>query len=269
MGNAILVKAGSGGGSGSSGSVSGLGGAYIHNTDYICTKTGNYLVTCIGGGGGGSSQNLSDDPISLGGCGGGSGYITQSVIALNEGDKIPITIGAGGSGGQKSAGGTGGTTSFGAYLSASGGGGGPCYTSISSVNYRTVGGVGGINGCTYYHDSDDDSDRWSWGNAGKVYETLYLNGKRTFMLYVEKNSREGMNLRNSKILFENSLLNFDIFRNNYSKYSLSNDYYLNATRFYYGDGGEGIYNVRVLYNSSTAHGGYNGMHGCVYVEYIN
>ena len=63
--------------------------------------------------------------------GGGGGYMNNKIFALLEGEKIPITIGAGGYNGHT--GNAGGTTSFGTYLAANGG-------------YEGNGGSGGGHG---------------------------------------------------------------------------------------------------------------------------
>lgn len=77
-----------------------------------------------GGGGGGNYQQ------GAGGGGGGGGYAEQ-IVAVTPGTSITITVGTGGVGGGNSSvsasannGGSGGSSSFGAYVSATGGVGG-------------------------------------------------------------------------------------------------------------------------------------------------
>lgn len=89
------------------------------------TITSNIVWTCpnirstvsvriFGGGQGGSD----DYPDSYGGCG---GWMNNAEIAINNGEQVSVTIGAGGVNGR-----AGGSTSFGTYLSANGGGSGGC-----------------------------------------------------------------------------------------------------------------------------------------------
>jgi len=108
-----------------------LGGGYVRN---IYTTSGTYTkpagvkaikVTVIGGGGGGSGA-----PSGVTGAGGTAGGYAEEVIqgpAITP--TVPISIGSGGTPGPGSSGtkgGNGGTTSFGGYVSATGGtGGGP------------------------------------------------------------------------------------------------------------------------------------------------
>jgi len=79
------------------------------------------LVTLIGGGGGGSKGGGG----SLSGAGGGGGGVYYRVpVTVTPGSSIPVTIGSGGAGGTSSHidGYAGETSSFGSYLSATGGG---------------------------------------------------------------------------------------------------------------------------------------------------
>ena len=94
-------------------------------------------VTVIGGGGaGGTHTNIP------GGGGGAGGTGLHIVSGLTPGAVVPITIGAGGvapTGGATGPGGPGGTSSFGAYVSATGGQGG----GGGSVMTTAAGGTGG------------------------------------------------------------------------------------------------------------------------------
>jgi hypothetical protein len=76
-------------------------------------------VTVVGGGGGGGRSA----PGSSGG-GGGGGASIRWIPAPSIPGPVSVTVGAGGSSAINSTGGTGGTSSFGAFLSATGGGGG-------------------------------------------------------------------------------------------------------------------------------------------------
>ena len=86
-------------------------------------------------GGGGGSGSISANCASGGGA---AGSYAEGPVTVVPGTTYAITIGAGGAAGVGGAGGTGGTTSFGALMSAPGGGGSP---SVSSG-----GGVGGSSG---------------------------------------------------------------------------------------------------------------------------
>jgi hypothetical protein len=146
------------------------------------------LITAIGGGGGGGgagsvyTHNVADTNgyyinRSATGGGGGSGYfIKDKAKAVTPGATIPITINAGGVGGNGatataqangSAGGVGGSVIVGDLLSLNGGsgGGGATYAERTSGNDGTTGtagaaGVGAVNG------SNGVSGRL------KAYETL-------------------------------------------------------------------------------------------------
>ena len=76
-------------------------------------------VTVIGGGGGGAGGNNASQQGYWGGWGGvGIGWFT----GLTSGGTVTVTVGAGGTAGAvNGSGGTGGTSSFGAYLSCTGG----------------------------------------------------------------------------------------------------------------------------------------------------
>jgi hypothetical protein len=96
-------------------------------------------TTVIGGGGSGGTHS------NLPGGGGGSGATGIRIISgLTPGTAVTVTVGAAGvapSGGATGAGGNGGTSSFGAYVSATGGFGG----GGGSVSTTTGGGGGGTS----------------------------------------------------------------------------------------------------------------------------
>jgi len=109
---------------------------------------------CGGGGGGGGGAS------GLGGAGGGAGGYTEAVIQVTPGATIPVTVGAGGAGAPGTGlGGTGGTSSFGTYLSATGGGGGE-----SAATYAAGGAPGTGSGGTMVAIGGFGSD----GNGGTV-----------------------------------------------------------------------------------------------------
>lgn len=138
----------------------------------LFTASGNFTVpmgvnvvyvTLVGGGGGGAGT-ISSAPY-VGGGGGGGEVKYRKAVAVTPGQVIAITIGAGGAGGiGGTAGGTyantngsaGGASSFGALLTASGGGGGRCQAGDSR------GGLGGgeLSG------KGADGDTYSVANLG-------------------------------------------------------------------------------------------------------
>ena len=115
----------------------------------VITANGYYVVpkakdqefhVRLFGGGGGCVQGVcmrATDILAMGG--GGGGNMNNDALILNIADSIPVTIGAGGN-----LGGNGGTTSFGTYLSATGG-------SIGRVREMglVTGGNGGTGGGSY------------------------------------------------------------------------------------------------------------------------
>ena len=144
MGEAIISRAG--GGSGSSG-----GKKWALKTELITqntiwnvpeAKNNEFSVRIFGGGGsGGFKGNDSNFNYYFGG---GSGWMNNAVLSLNQGSQIIINIGTGGSTyeyfGYRQ-GQSGGTTIFGNYLSANGGNGG------DATSFR--GGDGSSGGGAY------------------------------------------------------------------------------------------------------------------------
>jgi hypothetical protein len=98
------------------------------------------VTVCGGGGGGGAGYTTSATGVSgVGGGGGGGGFAIDFVTGLTPGGTVTVTVGAAGAAGSAGSGGAGGTSSFGAYVSATGGGGG-----AGAVNVNTnAGGAGG------------------------------------------------------------------------------------------------------------------------------
>lgn len=139
-----------------------------------------WVSGCAGGGGGGSSLATNSSSFLTGGSGGGAGQSVMRVpISVTPGQVIPVTIGAGGSGGtaatnnatdggstqlgtsgsllnllpgSKGAMGTGGTSAPFNYGGPQGGagypaGGSACDTNVfSSGASNATGGIGGIGG---------------------------------------------------------------------------------------------------------------------------
>jgi hypothetical protein len=119
----------------------------------IITAGGTFIVPAsqlevelvgAGGGGGGTDGTLA------GGCGGAGGYSRRLISGLTVGASITVTVPGGSAGGVGALNGSaGGTTSFGAYLSATGGQGGVAVG--TAAGGTGGGGTGGdiniIGGC--------------------------------------------------------------------------------------------------------------------------
>jgi hypothetical protein len=130
----------------------------VYNTagtyTWTAPVTGWYQVRLYGGGGGGA---LNSGMAHAEG-GGGGGYAMRWLFLI-AGTAVPVTVGvAGSSNGSGTANGaSGGTTSFGAYFSATGGGGGT-YTALPGVGGQGIGGdinltgQGGQDGSAYHKD---------------------------------------------------------------------------------------------------------------------
>lgn len=97
-------------------------------------------VTVVGGGGGGGRAALS----GVGSGGGGGGGLSQRLVNLVGVTSVTVTVGAGGLGStvEGALGETGGTSSFGPYLSATGGIGGMGNAPSGSPNGPGNGGLG-------------------------------------------------------------------------------------------------------------------------------
>ena len=103
---------------------------------FTAPKTGSYKVTVTGGGGAGGNRGGGI------GAGGGAGGTSIRFVQLNKDEQVPVTIGTGGSypSTSNSNGGNGQTSSFGTYLSATGGWGGEGWS--VSLNHGGGGGNG-------------------------------------------------------------------------------------------------------------------------------
>lgn len=100
-------------------------GVSTWNVPDIVKKGRRVRVRVVGGGGSGGYPAINTTNPSGGG-GGGGGGVSESIIDLTGIDTVTITVGSGGTGQNTSAsnGRQGGTSSFGKYLSATGGDGG-------------------------------------------------------------------------------------------------------------------------------------------------
>jgi hypothetical protein len=110
---------------------------FYKSTTWIVPMTGYYMVHCIGSGGSGFMGAADGSIWSVSG-GGAGGCAIKNRVLLNQGTRLTITIGAGGSSGG-SAGGN--TTISGGPLNLFGGGGGA--GSSGGTNALVAGGTGG------------------------------------------------------------------------------------------------------------------------------
>lgn len=103
--------------------------------------TGWYWLEVLGGGGAGGSAAVTGVDVWVGGGGGASGGYEKALVRIDSPAPIAVIVGAGGSPVAGSSGGDGGVSSFGEYLSASGGGGGQGNKLTSGQNsYFGLGG---------------------------------------------------------------------------------------------------------------------------------
>lgn len=108
-------------------------------------------VTACGGGGGGGGGYYDGDYYNGGHGGNGAEAVIRKPVAVNPGDSIPITIGAGGTAsayGSQKPGGAGGATKIGTLLTLLGGPTGVTYDTAAELTAlsdkrRIGGGVGG------------------------------------------------------------------------------------------------------------------------------
>lgn len=117
---------------------------FTGSDNYIPTPgTKDIEVIVIGAGGaGGGTQATASNQASAGG-GGGAGGVAISYFKNVQFESVSVVVGKGGSSVVGNSGGDGGTTSFGNYLSATGGVGGAYSTPTSSIG-QSAGGQGGL-----------------------------------------------------------------------------------------------------------------------------
>lgn len=153
MGEAMIIRAG---GAGGNANVIYSPGTNIitTNTEWRVPRAKNqeFMVRLFGAGGGcsGTSSGYKPDYWTYRG-GGGGGNMNNGLLKLNAGDIIPITIGT------ASYMGSGGTTSFGTYLSASGG----------EAGYDSKGGNGGTGGGGAYGPGGSGTYGGGGGGCGR------------------------------------------------------------------------------------------------------
>jgi len=115
-------------------------GNLVKATD-IPTNVSHVIAEGWGAGGGGGGGNTTGGSEARGPGGGGGGYFLKRIAVSALAASETVTVGTGGAGGAGGAPGTngsnGGTTSFGAFASANGGGGGPFAGTV------VAGGAGG------------------------------------------------------------------------------------------------------------------------------
>ena len=184
MSEAIIAR---GGGSNGGGQQTIVNDAYIiTNQMYTIPATGNYLITCVGGGAGGSDSYVFrrhesegfewNNWYARGGNGGGSGNVNSKQIYLNANTAVRVSIGSGGKKGTSGA--SGGTTSFGSYISASGGSG------IGGYNNSTKGDTFwanyNISQMNNFMDNDHIFTNLIRGYTGGF---LYNNGYNVYNFY--------------------------------------------------------------------------------------
>lgn len=104
-----------------------------------------------GGGGGGGAAITAAGQWAFGDGGGGGEYAKGTFLASQLGATELATVGTGGTAVAATAGGTGGTSSFGALMTAIGGGGGAIRGAGNTLNFSSntqarIGGTGGIGG---------------------------------------------------------------------------------------------------------------------------
>ena len=177
MSECIISRRGSSGGSGE---YTLRTEAIPYNTNWEVPKhAGNISVRVFGGGGaawGLSGTHYMDKNTQL--WGGGGGNMNNGEFELTAGEIIPITIGRGGINSYSNR--NGGTTSFGTYLSATGGScgwysgdgsgnggsGGGVYGSRTAVSGKGTYGGGGGSCSTFIWDASGTSSSWHSSNGG-------------------------------------------------------------------------------------------------------
>lgn len=126
--------------------------------------TSAYVLVYGAGGHGGSSGD------SGGAAGGAGGYMKAQIVTVEPGKAYPITIGTAGSG-------AGGASSFGALLSANGGGKGGNGSGDTGGNGGNGGSGGGAGGAGYYGKPGTGGTGSNGGNGGDGGTANVSSGK--------------------------------------------------------------------------------------------
>ncbi|MHA0917095.1 hypothetical protein ACR9H8_20435 [Kosakonia cowanii] len=105
-------------------------GTYIKTAGAVKARA---IVQGAGGAGGGSAAN-SGGNISAGDGGDAGSYGETVLIDITGVSTVPVAVGSGGTGSTAGAGTNGGSSSFGSYISAPGGNGGPAGTSQAATS---------------------------------------------------------------------------------------------------------------------------------------
>lgn len=118
--------------------------SFTSNDTFVVPQGVHQVEVEVWGGGAGTFASVSGRPS---GGGAGGGYARKRVVGLTPGQSIPVVIGAGGSGGIVGGGGpsAGGTSSFGSFVSATGGSLNYLANSGDPRNGGTPAGIG-VNG---------------------------------------------------------------------------------------------------------------------------
>ena len=284
MGEALIIRSGGGYSNGGYIPVTNI---IVENNIFTVPKAKGQQFSIKLFGGGGS--------LGLAYGGGGGGNMNYGVLTLNEGEIINITIGAGGINNKKSAV-NGGTTSFGTYLSATGGEcGGSGYRSCCGGNGGTGGGGGnggnahgghgtygggGGGGLTDkdIHDFENDTigntnggngGIYGGGGAGFMHGGISIGGWGNGGCITNINpsiAENGLNTIGMGLEFEGygSTVPFKYFTNitnsNYNRFSYINNTYFSGGGGYGGNGGyTSVYgNYNVYGYSSIGFGGGGG-----------
>ncbi|MDF2927873.1 MAG: hypothetical protein K0Q75_111 [Anaerospora sp.] len=177
----------------SGGSIYGSGSQLFTSSGIFTIPAGvtKVFITLSGGGGGGSGGTRG----AYGGRGGSGEFKFQRQINVSPGNNVSVTVGGAGIGGRGSttttpttAGSSGGVSSFGEYITASGGGGGQPITNGTSfsspdffgkngaVSDYAIGGIGGAGITLISHLLADDAQPGNGGNGATSYNNNGQNG---------------------------------------------------------------------------------------------
>lgn len=152
---------------------------FTESGTFTVPQSNRLLITVVGGGGGGGRYTW------YGACGGGgAGSIINHAMTLPAGEIVPITIGAGGSGGKNGIEPTsGGDSSFGSYLIGHGGNGainngydatyigtGGLFSGSETINNGVAGGDGGAG--SYVDHNSTPQTRSNGSNGADVTSLL-------------------------------------------------------------------------------------------------